>query len=143
MHRIIAVSIALIAAGGLVQSAFAVPMTCEQIFQKCLADAPPMTPAPHCVRLVMKCEDKYKNPDAISGAGPRVPRGEKGEKPGKGGTKLTSPGGVKINAGGALAAAPRSATAAGGAVSGGNSVGVKQEAVPAQLSERLRRLPQR
>jgi hypothetical protein len=123
-------------------------MTCEQIFQKCLADAPPMTPAPHCLSLVLKCEEKARNPDAISGAGPRVPRGQKGEKPekapGKGGTKLTSPGGVKSNAGGALVATARSSTTTGSAVtSGGTLSGVKQEAVPAQFADRLRRLQRR
>lgn len=155
MRQVITVSIVLAAIGGLVQSASAVPTSCEKNYQKCMDNTPwGQTTAP-CLRAVLKCEaDARNNPDAITSAGPRVPRGEKGEKPGKGpgkgGTKLTSPSNVKTNASGALASTPAatkpaSAATSGGAASGAATNNAKQtagkpEAVPPQLAERLRRM---
>src|SRR5262245_24870682 len=145
MRQIITVSIVLAAVGGLVQSASAVPTSCEKNYQKCMDSTPwGQTTAP-CLRAVLKCEaDARNNPDAITSAGPRLPRGEKGEKPGKGpgkgGTNLTSPGNVKTNASGALAATPVATKRAGAATSSGaafaattnnaNRPAGKPEAVP-------------
>jgi hypothetical protein len=151
MRQVITVSIVLAAIGGLVQSASAVPTSCEKNYQKCMDNTPwGQTTAP-CLRAVLKCEaDARNNPDAITSAGPRVPRGEKpGKGPGKGGTKLTSSSNTTNNAG-ALAATPTAMKPAGVATSVGaasaattnntNRTVGKPEPIPSQLAERLRRL---
>lgn len=152
MRQVIAIAVALASVTGLVRSASAEAMTCEQRFQTCLDKTPWGQSGEKCLRAVLKCEaDARNNPDAITSAGPRVPRGEKPTKPGKGGTKLTSSGSRPTNVG-ALAAVPGlvATKPAGVAVSGvaspasatsnANRAIGKSEAVPPQLADRLRRL---
>jgi hypothetical protein len=152
MRQVITASIVLVAViGGLVQAAFATPTSCEKNYQKCMDNTPwGQTTAP-CLRAVLKCEaDARNNPDAITSAGPRVPRGEKpGKGPGKNGTKLTSSGNMTNNAG-TLASTPAAikpagvatsgAAASGAAMNNANRTAGKPEPVPSQLAERLRRL---
>ena len=151
MRQVITVSIVLVAViGGLVQAAFAAPTSCEKNYQKCMDNTPFGQSTAGCLRAVLKCEADARNtPDAITSAGPRVPKGEKpGKGPGKGGTKLTSSGNTTNNAG-ALAATPAAAKPAAVATSGGaasgattnnaNRIAGKPDAVPSQLAERPRR----
>jgi hypothetical protein len=113
-------------------TASAVPAHCQQIFQQCL-DKTPFGSAAHCIRAEMKCDwdARHAQPDAITGAGRRVPKGDRpGKRPIYGPENRTLPADTPTTNSGVAAANPskKSLTAAPG------------NAIPTQLAERLRRL---
>ena len=162
MREILTVTIVLAAIGTDLRFASAMTPHCEQASLVCIENTPPGQSAQHCRTAWLKCEwDALHNPDAITSAGRRVPRGEKPKKkPIYGPEDRAMPDAAAATnsatakttggaaSGGTLGASQSAAPASGATLSGSNASAAsaiksgitKPAAIPPQLAERLRRL---
>jgi hypothetical protein len=134
MRLVLLIAVTAAAVSGVSHMASAVPAHCVRIFEQCM-EKNPFNTAAHCVRAEKKCDwdARHARPDAITGAGPRAPKGDRpGKRPIYGPENRTLP-------------AETSTTSSGSAATSvwkNSPLAAPRDTTPAQLAERLRRLQQ-